>query len=64
MNKYWCPNVVAQKKMGSNQAGEPFTVEIEGDKATFYVNGVKRHEDTKAFFEDNFFAIVGPREKQ
>lgn len=57
MKKY-CPNTVAQKKMGSHAGGEAFDVEIQGDKAIFSVNGVKRHEDTKAFFEANFFPVL------
>lgn len=56
MKKY-CPNTKAQKEMGSHAAGEGFDVEIVGDKAIFSINGVKRYEGTKDFFEDNFFPV-------
>lgn len=57
MKKY-CPNIKAQKEMKSHAGGEAFDVEVIGNKATFYKDGVKRYEGTKAFFEDNFFPVV------
>jgi len=62
MKKY-CPNTKAQKEMKSHAGGEGFDVEIVGDKAIFSINGIKRYEGNRAFFEDNFFPVLVGKQK-